>query len=232
MAFKRHPYLWFFASWILPSGAAPLKENYLAVPHTVSAPHCPLHVKDHCSFFWEDKGQPSNWRQLNLSFKWSNWVQAGSKPDSFFRGNTTWGCPRVKREEAREGLLKRCIHSNLAIRKLNLLNKHRVLLTYIDVPEFLLQVNVGNREKKKIGKNYWIPQKNIRLFIHRILADNNCYRKYLYYRYIQCLAAHHNHLVTLNHIIHMVPSSTEKCFIHFSETSEIPSSFSSVTCSA
>lgn len=60
----------------------------------------------------------------------------------------------MKREEAREGLLKRCIHSNLAIRKLNLLNKHRVLLTYIDVPEFLLQVNVGNGEKKKIGKNY------------------------------------------------------------------------------
>lgn len=125
-------------------------------------------------FFWEDKGQPSNWRQLNLAFRWSNWVQAGSKSDSFFRGNTTCGCPRVKREEAREGLLKRCILSNLAIRKLNLLNKYRVFLTYIDVPEFLLQVNVGNGEKNKIDKNYRNPQKNIRLFIHSILAANNC----------------------------------------------------------
>lgn len=41
-------------------------------------------------------------------------------------------------------LLKRCVLLNLAIRKLNLLNKHRLFLTYIDVPEFLLQVSVGN----------------------------------------------------------------------------------------
>lgn len=83
---------------------------------------------------------------------------------------------KERKQGSRKGLLKRCILSNLAIRKLNLLNKHRVFLTYIDVPEFLLQVSMGNGEEKEIelDKNYQIPQKNIRLFIHRTLAANNC----------------------------------------------------------
>lgn len=66
--------------------------------------------------------------------------QQGNKSDSFFRGNTKWGCPRWKerKQGSRKWLLQRCILFNLAIRKLNSINKRRVFLTYIDVPEFLL----------------------------------------------------------------------------------------------
>lgn len=181
MAFKRHSHLWLFASLILLSGATPLKENYLAVPHTVSAPHCPLCTKYHCYFFEKTKISPATGDSWTLpsneaiGFKQQQAVnQIRFSEEAQCEGVPEW---KERKQESRKGLLKRCILSNLAVRKLNLLNKqNRVFLTYIDVPEFLLQVSVGNGEEKEIelGKNYQIPQKNIRLLIHRILAANNC----------------------------------------------------------
>lgn len=116
----------------------------------VSVSHCPLHVKGHYSFFERTKIIPATGGSWTLP---SNEVaglkqQQGSKSDSFFRVNTKWGCPQWKerKQGSRKWLLKRCILFNLAIRKLNSLNKRRMFLTYIDVPEFLLQVGVGKGE--------------------------------------------------------------------------------------
>lgn len=50
---------------------------------------------------------------------------------------------KEKQQGCRKWLLKRCVLLILAIRQLNSLNNHRVFLTYIHVPELLLQIRVG-----------------------------------------------------------------------------------------
>lgn len=80
--------------------------------------------------------------------------QIPSSKETQSEGVPQW---KERKQGSRKWLLKRCILFNLAIRKLSSLNKRRVFLTYIDVPEFLLQVGVGKKVIKgdrKLDENY------------------------------------------------------------------------------
>lgn len=164
------------------SRAAPLEDKWPAESHAQVLLLTVLCVQRATILFLRGKRSSQQLEAAEPRLRMKRLASSNSKavnqiPSS--KETQSEGVPQWKerKQGSRKWLLKRCILFNLAIRKLSSLNKRRVFLTYIDVPEFLLQVGVGKKGIKgdrKLDENYWILQKNIRAFIQWITAANIC----------------------------------------------------------